>query len=51
MTKIVNNYIVFDLDAWPGNATNNFKFKNCLFGTISVVKMVIKKGMCIVTIE
>ena len=36
--KIVNVYIVYDLDAWPGNHTNNFKFKNCLFGATSVVK-------------
>ena len=38
MSKIVNVYIVFDLDAWPRNATNNFKFKNCLFGATSTVK-------------
>ena len=30
--KIVNVYIFYDLDAWPRNPTNNFKFKNCLFG-------------------
>ena len=36
--KIVNVYIVYDLDAWPRNHTNNFKFKNCLFGATSVVK-------------
>ena len=29
-TKIVNAYIVYDLDAWPKNPTNNFIFKNCL---------------------
>ena len=38
LTKIVNVYIVFDLDAWPGNPTNNFKFKNCLFGATNIVK-------------
>ena len=27
-TKIVNVYIVYDLEAWPRNPTNNFKFKN-----------------------
>ena len=32
LTKIVNVYIVFDLDACPKSPTNNFKFKNCLFG-------------------
>ena len=25
-TKIVNVYIVWDLDSWPRNPTNNFKF-------------------------
>ena len=25
--KIVNAYIVYDLDAWPGNSLNNFKLK------------------------
>ena len=32
LIKIANVYIVYDLDAWPRNPTNNFKFKNCLFG-------------------
>ena len=36
--KIVNVYIVYDLDAWPRIPTNNFKFKNCLFGATSIVK-------------
>ena len=26
------------LDAWPRNPTNNFKFKNSLFGAINIVK-------------
>ena len=38
LTKIVNVYIVCDLDAWPRNPTNNFKFKNCLFGATYVIK-------------
>ena len=29
LPKIVNVYIAYDLDAWPRNSTNNFKFKNC----------------------
>ena len=37
-TKIVNVHIVYDLDAWPKNSTNNFKFKNCLFGATNIVK-------------
>ena len=31
-------YIVYYLDVWPRNPTNNFKFENCLFGETSVVK-------------
>ena len=38
VSKIVYVYIVYDLDAWRRNPTNNFKFKNCLFGATSVVK-------------
>ena len=38
MSKIVNVYIVYDLEAWPRNPTNNFKFKNCLFGATNLVK-------------
>ena len=38
LTKIINVYIVYDLDAWPRNPTNNFKFKNCLFGATNIVK-------------
>ena len=38
LIKIVNVYIVYDLVAWPRNPTNNFKFKNCLFGATNVVK-------------
>ena len=38
LTKIVNVYIFYDLDAWPKNPTNNFKFKNCLFGATNIVK-------------
>ena len=38
LTKIVNVYIAYDLDAWRRNPTNNFKLKNCLFVATSVVK-------------
>ena len=38
MTKTVNVYIVCDLAAWSRNPTNNFKFKNCLFGATTVLK-------------
>ena len=37
-TKIVNVYKFYDLDAWARNPSNNFKFKNCLFGATSIVK-------------
>ena len=38
MTKIVNVYTVYDLAAWSRNPTNNFKFKNFLFGATNIVK-------------
>ena len=37
-TKIVNAYIVYDLDAWPKILSNNFNLKNCLFGATDIVK-------------
>ena len=38
LTKILNFNIVYDLAAWSKNPTNNFKFKNCLFGATNIVK-------------
>ena len=38
LTNILNIYIVYDLDVWPRNPTNNSKFKNCLFGATNIVK-------------
>ena len=38
LTKTVNVYIACDSDAWARNPTNNFKFKNCLFGATNIVK-------------
>ena len=38
MTKIVNVYIFYDLDAWPRNPTNNLKFKNCLVQATNILK-------------
>ena len=38
MSEIVNVYIVYDLHVWPRNPTNNFKFKNCLFGATNIIK-------------
>ena len=37
-SKIVNVYIVYSLDAWPRNSTNNFKLKNFLFRATNIVK-------------
>ena len=38
LNKIVNVYIVYDLNAWPRNPTDIFKFENCLFGATNTVK-------------
>ena len=37
-TKIVNVYIVYDLDDWPKNPLRNFALKNCLLGATNIVK-------------
>ena len=37
-TKIVNVCIAYELNVWPKNLTNKFKFKNCLFGATNIVK-------------
>ena len=41
LTKIVNFYNVYILDAWTGSSTNTFKFNNSLFGATNIAK---KKG-------
>ena len=38
LSKILNVYIAYDLDASPRNPTNNFKLKSCLFGATNIVK-------------
>ena len=38
LTKIINVSVVYNLDDWPRNPGNNFKFKNRLFRATSVVK-------------
>ena len=38
VTKIVNAYHIYELNAWPKNPVNNFKLKNCLFGATNIVK-------------
>ena len=32
------SFIVYNLVAWPKNITDNFNFKNCLFGATSAIK-------------
>ena len=51
LIKILKVYIVYNLDPWPRNPTNNFKFKNCLFGATNIVKNSVKKSMYIVAME
>ena len=38
LTKIVNDYISYELNGWLRNPTNNFKFQNWLFGASNVIK-------------
>ena len=38
LTKIVNIYIFYDLDAWPKIPLINFTIKSCLFGEISIIE-------------
>ena len=33
---ILNLYIVYELNTWSRNRTNNFILKNCLFGTVKL---------------
>ena len=43
LTTIVNLHFVYVLDVWLRNLTNNFKFRNYLFGATNIVKIVIKE--------
>ena len=38
LTKIVNVYIVYDLDAWQRIRLRNFTLKNCLIGATNTIK-------------
>ena len=38
LSKIVNVYIVYDLDAWPKIPLRNITLKNCLFAVTNIVK-------------
>ena len=35
---ILNLWIVYELNTWPRNPTNNFALKNCLFGTVKLTR-------------
>ena len=37
-SKIVNVYIIYDLDKWPKNPLRNLTLQSCLFGVTSIVK-------------
>ena len=50
-TKIVNGYIFHDLDAWPGNPTDSFKFQTCLFSRTNLLEILIQKNGCIGAME
>ena len=39
---ILNLHIVYERNNWPRNPTNNFPLKNCLFGTVKLVRNAIK---------
>ena len=51
LTTIVNLHFVYVLEIWLRSLTNNFKFRNYLFGATNIVKIVIKKNMHIMTME
>ena len=35
---ILNLYIIYELNYWPRYHINNFPLKNCLFGTVKLVR-------------
>ena len=50
-TKIVNAYIVYDLDNWTKIPLRNSRLKSCLFYATATVKIAIKKSWCIAVME
>ena len=36
--KVVNAYIVYELDKWPNKPQKNFTSTNCLLGETNIVK-------------
>ena len=39
---ILNSYIVYNLNNWPRDSSNNFPLKNCLSGTVKLLRNAIK---------
>ena len=40
---ILNLYIVYELNNWSDNPSNDFEIRNCLFGTAKLVRNTIKR--------
>lgn len=39
---MLNVYIVYELNVWSRNPTENFPLQNCLFGTVKLVRTAVK---------
>ena len=37
---ILNSYLVYELNNWPHNPSNNFTIKNCSSGTVKLIRHV-----------
>ena len=35
---ILNLHLLYDINTWPRNPTNNFTLKNCLFGAVKLTR-------------
>ena len=42
---ILNLYVVFELNNWPDSCTSAFPPRNCLFGTVKLVRNVVKRKL------
>ena len=43
--KVVNDYVVYDLNHWPRSPLNKSVVKNCLLGVTDVIKKMMKVTM------
>ena len=50
-TKVVNDYVVYDLNHWPQSPLKKFVVKNCLLGVTDVIKKMIKVTMFMASME